>query len=360
MNQQYYRSLIVGQTKGWQASFLRLLLAVSAQFYRPVIALRNLLYDRGVLKSHRVNAPVISIGNITAGGTGKTPLVIWLCRLLGEEGMPCAILTRGYKTAQNSKARIQDCVDEPAIIAENCPQAAVVINPDRLAGAAAAIKNLGAKVLIMDDGFQHRRLVRDLDIVTIDATCPFGHGRLLPAGLLREPVGSLKRAHAVVITRCDHIEDADLKQLTELLKEVNPEMMVATSVHRPVCIRTAQGNDIKPDELKGSKVFAFCGIGNPDAFLGTLKALGLNVVGSRTYNDHHHYGGGDIADLCGQAKRLHAELVLTTEKDWTKISRVLGDAKELTFACLAVELKLLTGQEQLIGLIRDTLAGKIP
>jgi tetraacyldisaccharide 4'-kinase len=332
---------------------------VSARSYGLVIAFRNFLYDRGLLKAHRVSAPVISVGNITAGGTGKTPLVIWLCRLLGEETVPTAILTRGYKTAQNAQAKTKDFVDEAAILAAKCPHAAIVINPDRVTGAAEALKNVGPKVLVMDDGFQHRRLARDLDIVTIDATCPFGHGRLLPAGLLREPAGSLKRAHAVVITRCDQIEDADLQQLTEQLNKENPKMMIATSAHQPVCARTAQGNELKLDELRGSKVFAFCGIGNPEAFLGTCGELGLDVVGSRTYNDHHHYDPSDIADICGHAKRLDTELVLTTEKDWTKISRVLGDAKEVTFACLVVEMKLLEGQEQLRGLIRDSLAGKI-
>ena len=359
MNQLYYRELIAGRVKGPGAAFLRLLLSLAACLYLTVIALRNFLYDAGLLKAHCVNAAVISIGNITAGGTGKTPLVIWLCNVLSKKGISCAILTRGYKSGQNSKLRTANCIDEPAIIAQHCPQAPVVIDPDRVAGAAHAIENFDAKVLIMDDGFQHRRLDRDLDIVTIDATRPFGYGTLLPAGLLREPVRSLKRAQAVVLTRCDQVADADLEQLQHQINQLNPDITIATSAHRPVCVRTAQGTDVKLDELKGSKVFAFCAIGNPDAFFDTLKALGLNVLGSRSYNDHHHYGTGDVAYICETARIISANLVLTTEKDWTKISDLLPKTTDLTFACLIIELKFLTGQKNLRALIQDTITCKM-
>ncbi|MCK4913701.1 MAG: tetraacyldisaccharide 4'-kinase, partial [Planctomycetes bacterium] len=169
--EQSYKKLISGKSSGLGAAVLRLLLAAAAQIYKIIIAIRNQLYDKNILKSYRVNAAVISVGNITAGGTGKTPLVISLCNKINLN-YKCAILTRGYKT-QATKT------DEPAVLAENCPQAKVVINPNRVEAANLTINKFGANVLIMDDGFQHRRLKRDLDIVTIDATCPFGFGKII-------------------------------------------------------------------------------------------------------------------------------------------------------------------------------------
>ncbi|MHC4619456.1 MAG: tetraacyldisaccharide 4'-kinase [Planctomycetota bacterium] len=359
MNQQAYRKVISGQAVGIAPALLRCLLTVASWFYLGCVVLRNLLYSSRWLKTHRVNAVVISIGNITAGGTGKTPLVIWLCNLLRQKGARCAILTRGYKTTQNY-------IDEPTIIAGNCPDAKLIINPDRVAAARQAIGEFGATVLIMDDGFQHRRLHRDLNIVTIDATSPFGWGKLLPAGLLREPVTALKRAHAAVITRCDQVMDSALTEIEEKLQHINPDMIIARSTHTPVSARGAQNREFGLDEFKNRKVFAFCGIANPDAFLNTLKALGAHVVGSRIYNDHHHYAQNDILHIHHQAGRLRAQLVLSTEKDWVKIAHFLPAETDIPFAYLAIQLGFVEGtadtagsQAKITRLIEQTLAGKI-
>ncbi len=199
MNQSIFKKLVSGQSRGVIAAIVRLLLNVIAAFYGIGVCLRNRLFDGGQAKSYavttaglvtsdpplgevspladraQVTVPVISVGNITVGGTGKTPFVIWLCNLLREENINCAILTRGYKAATGEN-------DEPGMLAKNCPGTAVVVNPDRLAGAIEAVKKHRAQALIMDDGFQHRRLHRDIDIVTIDAMLPFGYGRCcLPA-----------------------------------------------------------------------------------------------------------------------------------------------------------------------------------
>jgi tetraacyldisaccharide 4'-kinase len=173
--EQNYRRIISGQSSSFGTGILRFLLAIAAIGYSLVVRLRNFLYSKGLLKVHNVDAAVICIGNITVGGTGKTPLVIWLCNLISQN-YKRAILSRGYKArAQQSK----EFKDEISILAESCPEAGVIVNPDRVAGAAEAIDKYAAKVLIMDDGFQHRRLVRDLDIIAIDATQPFGYGKLL-------------------------------------------------------------------------------------------------------------------------------------------------------------------------------------
>ena len=374
MNQQYYRKLISGQSNSLSASLLRSFLGAAAGGYSTVIRLRNFLYSKGWLKIHRANAIVFSVGNITAGGTGKTPLVIWLCNKI-TKNYGCAILTRGYKTRRAScvmrrakkirdtRYAIRNTIDEPAILAESCPDAKVIVNPDRVAAAAEAVSKFGAKVLVMDDGFQHRRLGRDLDIVTIDSTSPFGYGKMLPAGLLREPIDALKRADVVVITRCDQTGEAELSQIEKKLQSINPDMIIARAIHAPVCAKSLDNRQIGLEELQDKKVLAFCGIGNPEAFLNTIKGLGAEIVGSKIYNDHYNYTANDIAQISQQAERLKTDLILTTEKDRTKI--ILDsqfstlNSQQMPLAYLAVELKFTDGEDKITRLIEDALAGKI-
>jgi len=358
LNQADYRKLVSGRSTGSSAAFLRLLLRIPACAYWLVVRLRNIFYDRGLFKARRAGAAVISIGNITAGGAGKTPLVIWLCNRLSRSH-ECAILTRGYKTRQGP------LLDEPAILAESCPDAKVVVNPDRVAGAAEAV-GFGAEVLIMDDGFQHRRLARDLDIVAIDATMPFGFGRILPAGLLREPVTALKRADAIVITRSDQVADAELAKIENKIRHIKADIPIARSIHAPLCAIDCDANEIGIEKLKGKKIFAFCGIGNPDAFLNTLRNLGAGILGSKIFDDHHHYTDSCIAEISEQAERLGAELAMTTQKDWTKwpqpsrrLAPILTAEKRLAFAYLAVEIRFQAGEGKLTDLIEDTLTDRI-
>jgi tetraacyldisaccharide 4'-kinase len=392
LNQESYHKLILGEGGSLRSILLRLPLWAASQIYSIVIRLRNFLYSKGWLRIGRVNATVISVGNITVGGTGKTPLVIWLCNQvtknskLKTQNYGCAILTRGYRATKNSKPcpersrriKTQNYSDEPAILSEHCPQAKVIVNPDRVAGAVEAVSQFGSKVLIADDGFQHRRLARDLDIVTIDAGRPFGYGRMLPAGLLREPVTELKRADAVVITRCEQADEVELNLLEEKLRVFNPALIIARSVHAPVCMKSQSGEEISIEKLKGKKIFAFCGIGNPDAFFNTVKALGAELVGSKIYNDHYHYTNKDIDDIyeeaCGARACPKADLILTTEKDRTKIadSNSTGHREkkkelnpkdtqyQIPLAYLEVELKFTSGEDKLKRLIEDALAGKIP
>jgi len=354
LNQRAYRKLISGQSGGVTAAVLRFFLQIAAAGYSSIVGLRNFLYSSGWLRTHRVDATVLSVGNITTGGTGKTPLVIWLCKFLQQRQIQCAVLTRGYKTHTQRQATM----DEPAILTESCPQAKVFVNPSRVEAAAEAVNKFGAKVLVMDDGFQHRRLHRDLDIVTIDGTCPFGYGKLLPAGLLREPVASLKCADAAVLTRCDQTTHTQLGRLESKLQLINPDMIIAKSIHNPICAKSLAGEEITIEQLRNRKIFAFCGIGNPDAFLNTISNSGANLVGSKIYNDHYHYTGSDIDDIHSQANRLEADLILSTQKDHTQYA-IRNTRYEIPFAYLAVELKFLAGEDKLKELIEDALAGKI-
>jgi len=366
MNQDDFHKLISGQKAGFGAVILRLLLGLASAGYSLAIRYHNFLYSKGWLKADHVNATVICIGNITVGGTGKTPLAVWLCKQILQypkfqiSALGCAILTRGYKANQSLKLKAQYYLDEVAIHAESNLGVKVIINPDRVAGAAEAISKFGVQLLIMDDGFQHRRLARDLDIVAIDATLPFGYGRMLPAGLLREPVSSLKRAGAVVITRCDQIAENELSELEEKLRLINPDMVIARSVHAPAYVKSKDNKEIALEELKAKKIFGFCGIGNPGSFLATIKTTGAELVGSTIFNDHHHYTEACIADIFEQAERLKADLILTTQKDQNKITRPASSKTEIPLAYIGIEIKFLSGEEKLWGLIEKTLAGKMP
>jgi tetraacyldisaccharide 4'-kinase len=331
LNQRDLYNLISGIKSGFAATFLRVLAGIGSCAYSVVIGVRNFLYSRSLLKAFAVTqaglkttdrtqqtVPVISIGNITAGGTGKTPMAIWLCDYLQNKGVKCAIVTRGYKSTGGEN-------DEPAMLTKNCPGAGIVVNPDRLAGAIEAIKKHRAQVLVMDDGFQHRRLHRDIDLVTIDATRPFGFGKLLPAGLLREPVTSLKRANAAIITKSNLISENDLSVLADTLKRINPNMAVAQAIHSPLYAVCAGDKKIPLEQLRGKTVFAFCGIANPDAFFATLEKTGAKIIGTRIYNDHHNYTETDLREIAAEAEKSAGQAppyILTTEKDFNKIGRL--------------------------------------
>ncbi len=331
---------------------LRLLLQLCVLPYSAALRFRNFLYNNKLLKTYKADAVVISIGNITTGGTGKTPLVIWLGKLIAKKNLPFAILTRGYKTTQ-------DNADEPAVLAQSCKKGKVIINPNRVAAAAKAISKFNTKVLILDDGFQHHRLGRNLDIVAIDAMEPFGYTKLLPAGLLREPTSSLKRADAAILTRCDLVSEANIKEIENKITSINPKITVAKTTHCPVCIKTADDKEIEIEKLKDKKVFAFCGIGNPEAFLQTIKIAGSQLVSSSVYDDHYHYTQNDIADIAQKAIDTNADLVLTTQKDWTKINAFKKQMGRTLFGYLTIEIKFVAGEDKIIRLIENALKGTI-
>ncbi len=352
--------IISGRRRDAWARVARALLRLASLGYGLAVRIRNALYDLGVLKAHRSDAVVICVGNLTTGGTGKTPLVAWVTRYLQGKGLRVAILTRGYKsTTQNSKLRTQNCSDEPAELANACPGVPIIVNPDRVAGAAEAIRAHGAQVLVMDDGFQHRRLARDIDIVTVDGTEPFGYGRLLPAGLLREPLNGLRRAHAVVLTRCDQVPTEATNGIEAAIRQVNPGLFIARSVHAPAAVMLADGSQFSPPELKDRRVFAFCGIGNPDGFLRTVESCGCRIVGRRILDDHQAYSDALLGGLHAEAKACTADLLLTTQKDWTKIRPLRLPSPPPILAYLPIELAITAGSETLTALLDRASAGRI-
>ncbi|MBT3277834.1 MAG: tetraacyldisaccharide 4'-kinase [Phycisphaerales bacterium] len=276
--------------------------------YGAAMWVRALAFRIGLRRSYAPGVPVICVGNLTVGGTGKTPVVATVVSLLQAMGRRPMILSRGYKS--------KDGQSDEAMLLEKLTGAPVVVDPDRVDGAVAAIGR-GADVLVMDDGFQHLRLRRDLDIVLIDATNPFGGGWCLPAGLLREPVSGLKRAGLVVITRGAQVAPAALAKLERSVRR-RTSVPILFAHHAPKEFRSLTGETAPLDSLTAPAV-AFCGLGNPDGFFATLEAVGVELAGTTHCADHAHYTPELMAQLEAVAAESGATSLVTTEKDGVKL-----------------------------------------
>lgn len=309
-----------------RSSWARAALTPPAIAYALVMRLRNAWYDRnGAAK--RAPLRVISVGNLAVGGTGKTPLVAWIARRLAAGGHVPAIVSRGYggtagtgplvvSTGSGPRVNARTCGDEPHVLARTLRGVIVVVGSDRLEGARAAAA-AGAGAVILDDGFQHRRLARDLDIVVLDGRAPFDGGSVLPKGRLREGPRALRRAHVVVLTRLRENDPA-----RAAIDAVTAQGFTGTIVragHRRAGFRDAQGSDCAAP----SRAFAFCGIGDPELFRADLEDAGIILVGFRALRDHQPYTVALWDQLRSDAAELHVPLV-TTEKDLSRLEPVAG------------------------------------
>lgn len=349
MNEAYFKALVSDQKHGVLASLLRAGLRTLSFGYTLAASVRNWLYDWGVKKAHHPGVPVVSVGNITTGGTGKTPMVAFLANWFQSQGVKPAILSRGYRAVEG------EANDEKMVLDLLCPGVVHLQNPDRVASAGIAVKEHRAEMLILDDGFQHRRLARDLDLLLIDATNPWGYGAVLPRGLLREPLSGLKRADFAIITRADQVTEVELDQIRRTIQKYHPSMDIAEVAFVPRRLVNAKGATASFVEFQGKPIAAFCGIGNPQGFRQTLRDGGLAVEDSRfrTFADHHHYGEADLTGLGEWAGKEKAVAVLTTQKDLVKIPRTeLGGVP-----LWAVEIGLysLKGEAGLISRLREIL-----
>lgn len=290
--------------------------------------------------------PVVSVGNLTLGGTGKTPCVEYVARFYRGLDLRVAVLSRGYGAGAGVN-------DEALVLEENLPDVPHLQGADRAALARVAVEELESEVLVLDDGFQHRRLAQALDIVLLDATAPFGHGQLFPRGLLREPVSGLRRAQVGMLTRCDQVEPAAVAAIRERVVRVAPGLTVAESVHQPAAWVNADGQALPVKGLAGRSLVAFCGLGNPEGFRRTLAGLG-EVTDFRTYPDHHQYTRTDVEELRSWARQQATEcVVVTTQKDLVKLrlSR-LGD-RELW--ALRIQLAVTAGQDGFDHKLKEVL-----
>jgi tetraacyldisaccharide 4'-kinase len=299
--------------------------------YRAATWSRNRLYDRRWKRIERASVPVISIGNLTVGGTGKTPCVEYIARYLGENHR-VAILSRGYGRGDGPN-------DEAMVLEENLPEVPHLQGTDRAVLARLSIEELESEVLVLDDGFQHRRLDRKLDLVLIDATNPWGHGYLLPRGLLRESPRELRRAHAVIMTRCDLVPEARIGEIREGISRF-ASVPIFESIHRPEVLCNSEGETAALDSAAGRPIAAFCGIGNPDAFRDMLTRLGLHPTLWRVFPDHHSYTRPDVEALESWAEALpEGGFVLTTQKDLVKLQVARLGARPLWAVKIGLEIR---------------------
>lgn len=297
--------------------------------FRLGVALRHAAYRRGWLKTRKLNRPVISVGNLTVGGTGKTPLVALIARILVKHGWNPAILTRGYgrhggpellviEPANPRFADPREVGDEPALLARELPKVPIVICTNRHRAGLVAEREFQANVHILDDGFQYLALARDLDVVALDVTQETSDRALLPAGRMREPSSALKRSHVVVLTRSDIGEPEPIEKR---VRRTNPNVEIfrcATKLSRLVNIQS--GESFAIEQLTDSPVSAFCGIGNPPAFFADLRKWGFSIVREEVFRDHHIYTEGEIGTLSEKAVMAGASAILTTWKDAVKIA----------------------------------------
>lgn len=334
-----FRDLVSGRQRGPAAGLLRGFLRLVEYPYAWAVRRRNRDFDSGRRASVRAGVPVISVGNLTLGGTGKTPMVQWLARWFDSRGIRVALVSRGYKSAHGSQN------DEARELEQTLPGVPHVQNPDRLAAAQRAVNEFKCQLILLDDGFQHRRLARDLDIVLLDALEPFGFGHVFPRGTLREPIESLARAQVAMLTRADLIDEVERSRIRGIVQRHAPQITWAECRHATRTLLSSDGKQAPLNSLAGSRIVAFCGIGNPTGFRRTLDQSKCTLVDWREFPDHHHYTHADAEELAHSAQSNQATALLCTHKDLVKLNvAALG---EIPLWAVQIELEFLNGQEAL-------------
>lgn len=332
-----------------------ILLSALSAVYGTGVGLRNFLYSSGAFKTHRLPCRVISVGNITVGGTGKTPIAIFIAGLLKGKGYKTVILSRGYGGKAQGPALVSDgrqtllspdiAGDEPCLMAARLPGVPVIVSPDRVKGGLFAIEKFSPDFIILDDGFQHRRLERDINIVLIDSKEGFGNGYLLPRGILREPLEGLRRANLVLIKGGE--PDGEVK---ETLKKYDiPAMTFDYSITGMA--EVASGSPKKLSDIKGTRALAFAGLANPDSFFSAVETLGVEITKKLKYPDHHPYAPSDIETI--KANTGNGGIAITTEKDAVKLKALAG-----AFPLYALRIEARLDEKGFEGLLSSRL-GKL-
>lgn len=339
------------------------LLRLGSMVYGSAVALRNAAYDAGWKRPKRLPVPVVSIGNLTVGGTGKTACVELVARKITALGRHPAVLSRGYGGARGLYWLLSEAnevgvhgaskpegflADEPQMLARQLAGVAVVVGINRAEAGLLAIEQLKADTLILDDGFQHRKLARDCDIVLIHARMPFGGWMLLPRGPMREGLSALKRAQVIVVTKADEALEK-LSALSEHLQAINPNAAIVTALHEPqAVVAAASGERFPASRLQGLRVGLVSSIGDPEGFEATLRRLHATVSWHQIFPDHHRYEAADVAKIHELAVRSRPQAILTTEKDWVRLQPLFagGAAQPVPWWVLEVRMKILNGERE--------------
>jgi tetraacyldisaccharide 4'-kinase len=326
---ELFRQVISGSDISTRAKLLRAAAATGEPFYASAMRLRNLLYDAHILPASYLGKPAVSVGNITTGGTGKTPVVRWLSQRLQSAGQNPVVLLRGYKSTSQGKSDEQEVLVSAGLT--------VVADPSRVRGAATALAKFPqTTTFILDDGMQHRRARRNFELVLVNTTEPFGYSRVFPRGLLREPLSGLKRADAVLLTHADEVTPGEIDAITFTIRKHQKRVPIFHCNHVITGLRS-DASLLPIDTLSGKKYFAFCGIGSPASFFWRLGHWGGTSVGTHTFDDHHDYTAQDIEQLRNAATAASADMLITTTKDWVKLEQF---APNTTPPILRVELSL--------------------
>lgn len=351
--------------EAWQgraSPVVRAGLSAAAAAYRAALTARSASYRIGLLSTRGLPVPVISIGNVTVGGSGKTPLAEVVVLALREMGARPAIVSRGYGrrtrgvriVADGGGLRLgaRDGGDEPVLLAERLPGVPIVVGESRYEAGAVAVGTCFANALVLDDGFQHRTLSKDLEIVVVSGSDPWGNGRLFPRGSLREPLSALKRAGLVVVTNTPNA--GATSDIARVLRRRGSAATVLSGAYRPTSLR--RGDHVRADAseaLCGRKVLILAGLAGPGGFVATAEGLGAEVAGLAEFPDHHWYTEGDLARVATRVSETGAEAVLTTEKDWVRLREMpRGD---VPFWVLSVRLDMGADSVALAQVLSETL-----
>jgi tetraacyldisaccharide 4'-kinase len=338
-------------------------LLVAEGAFRAVAAVRGALYGMGVLSSSRASVPVVSVGNLAVGGAGKTPAAMVIAARLLRAGRHPAILSRGYGASRGDERVVADGArvllgaaeggDEPVLLARRLPGLRVLCGPDRARLAPRAVE-LGADVLLLDDGFQHRRLRRDLDVVVLDAASPFGNGHCLPAGPNREPASALRRAGLAWLSHADRASPEALEALRRLARESTGREPVE-SRHAPSALSDGRLEGAFPlDDLRGRRVALLTGVARPESVRRTVEGLGAEVVAVHAFPDHHRFTAAEVAAALGALQPAGASLLVTTEKDAVRLPD--GSAGDPRIGTLRIDAEILRGEASLEAALDAALA----
>lgn len=372
--QIYLYQMVQGERGGLIASALLAVLRSISVLYGLGVSVKLSLYRSGLLKRHKLPCKVISLGNVTVGGTGKTPTAQRLAAIIRDMGYKVVILNRGYRAGwkgdvgvvsdgKKTYMTVAEAGDEAYLLAKNLPGIPVIIGKDRAITGDYAVKRFGAEVIILDDGYQHWQLERDIDIVLIDTLNIFGNNFLLPRGTLREPLTNLSRAHAFLLTKVDQSTDNVRENLKDTLACYNKDAIVVESIHNPRCFIEVEewykGLNYKGVELEAVRhqsVVAFSAIGNPSSFEQTISDLGAKVLDAVRFTDHHNYTMAEMQCVMQKAVDKGACALITTEKDAVKIpSEFIHSERPLPVYVLGIELQFRDGCEGFMQLISDKL-----
>jgi tetraacyldisaccharide 4'-kinase len=344
-----FQSIVSGHRRGVGAALMRWGLRAAEAPYTLAVGWRNWRFDAGHAAVARVDVPVVSVGNLTWGGTGKTPMVEWLARWFTERNVRVTIVSRGYRGVDG-----QDN-DEARELKQKLPGVPHLQNPDRVSAARAAVTGLASELIVLDDGFQHRRLARDLDIVLLDALEPFGYNHLVPRGTLREPPSGLARADVIGLTRSDMVDEGIRRTVRERAAQLSPRAAWIELTHQPRSLWSITGSRFEIDYLAGKSIAAFSGIGNPTAFRRTLVACGYRIAGFQEYPDHYAYSVADVESLGAWVRTLPAiKAVVCTDKDLVKMG--VDRLGAVPLLALSIRIHVTRGLDELVGRLQSVLA----